>query len=60
MTAATIRATEDIYLAPGVLAFRKGDIVPASAAKHPAAEGKTATERTKAVATAVQERIKEG
>lgn len=56
----TVRATADIYAAPGVLAFRKGDVVPDSVAKLPEVKDKVASEKTKAVETAVKDRIKEG
>jgi hypothetical protein len=38
----TYIATADIEAAPGVLAFKKGDIVPASAVKNLKAETKVA------------------
>ncbi len=54
----TVRATQDIYAAPGVLDYRKGDIVPDSAVKNLGAEDKVAGEKTRAVAEAVKDRIK--
>jgi hypothetical protein len=48
-------ATADIYAAPGVLAYRKGQVVPASAVENLGAKDKVASERTKAAATAVKE-----
>ncbi len=54
----TVRATQDIYAAPGVLAYRKGDIVPDSAVTNLGVQDKVAGEKTKAVAEAVKDRVK--
>ncbi len=54
----TLRATADIYAAPGVLAYRKGDVIEKDAAERLGATDKVATEQTKAVAEAVKDRVK--
>ena len=41
-------ATKNIYAAPGVLAFAKGNVVPASAVENLKAQDKVASQRTKA------------
>ena len=56
----TLRATQDIYAAPHVLAYRKGDEITEDAVKNLNAQDKVASERTKAVAKAVEERLQEG
>ena len=48
-------ATADIAAAPGVFAFRKGDVVPASAVENLKAHDKVASERTKAAKEVVKE-----
>ena len=50
-------ATEDIYAAPGFLAYKKGDYVPESAIKNLKVEGKVAAGGTKAVTEAVADRV---
>lgn len=52
-------ATADIYAAPGILAFRKGDEVPASAVENLGAQDSVASDRTKAAETARKEAVKE-
>lgn len=52
-------ATEDIWAAPGVLAFTKGQVVPASAIENLNARDKVASSRTKAAGTAVKEAAQE-
>ncbi len=46
----TYRATVDIFVAPGVRAFRPGEIVPASVVKNLGIEAKVAKQGTKAAA----------
>lgn len=41
-------ATDNIEAAPGVLAFAKGSVVPASAVENLKAQDKVASDRTKA------------
>jgi hypothetical protein len=48
-------ALVDIEAAPGVLAFRKGDEVPASAVENLDARSKVASERTKAAQAVIEE-----
>ena len=48
-------ATQNIEAAPGVLAFTKGQVVPASAVENLKAYDKVASERTKAAKAAIQE-----
>ena len=48
-------ATQDIYAARGVLAFRRGDVVPDSAVENLGAQDKVASERTKAAQAVVRE-----
>jgi len=49
MTASdTYRATVDIFVAPGVRAFRPGEIVPAEVIKNLGIEAKVAKQGTKA------------
>ncbi|MBP2323355.1 hypothetical protein JOF56_003740 [Kibdelosporangium banguiense] len=45
-------ATQDIYAAPGVLAYRKGSEVPASAVENLDCKDKVATEHPKAQSAA--------
>jgi hypothetical protein len=51
-------AVQDIYAAPGVLAFRVGDPVPDSAVENLKAQDKVANETTKTAQTAVAEKAK--
>jgi hypothetical protein len=49
-------ATQDIYVAAGICAFRKGAVVPASALENiPGAKDKVASERTKAAQAALKD-----
>ena len=48
-------AIADIYAAPGVLAFTKGSIVPASAADNLNARDKVQGEKSKAAKSAVED-----
>jgi hypothetical protein len=54
MADTTYIATADIYAAPGVKAFSKGSVVPASAVANLGAEDKVAGSRSKAAAEAVK------
>ena len=47
-------ATEHIYAAPGVLAFTKGQVVPADAVENLKATDKVASARTKAAHEAIE------
>lgn len=47
-------ATQDIYAAPGVLAFTRGSVVPASVVENLKAHDLVASPRTKAATEAVQ------
>ncbi len=55
MADTTYIATADIYAARGVLAFRKGDVVPASAIENLGAQDKVASDRTKAAQAVVRD-----
>jgi hypothetical protein len=54
MADTTYIATQDIYAAPGVLAFTKGTVVPVSVVENLKAHDKVASDRTKAAAEAVK------
>lgn len=47
-------AIENIYAAPGVLAFTKGQVVPADAVTNLKAQDKVASARTKAAHEAIE------
>jgi len=47
-------ATENIYAAPGILAFTKGMVVPADAVENLKVQDKVASQRTKAAAEAIE------
>lgn len=55
MTDTTKIATEDIQVAPGVYAFRKGDVVPASVVDSLGIKDKVDSESTKAATAAKAE-----
>lgn len=59
MSSTTYVATEDIFAAPGVRAFRKGDVVPSDIAALPEVKDKVASSSTKAAQEAVKEVAKE-
>ncbi len=52
-------ATQDIYAAPGVLAFRVGDPVPESVIENLQAQDKVANETTKTAREALSVKAKE-
>ena len=54
MAETTYIATENIFAAPGVLAFTKGTVVPVSVVENLKVHDKVASTRTKAAAEAVQ------
>lgn len=47
-------ATQDIYAAPGVLAYTKGSVVPGSAVENLKAQESVASNRTKAAREAIE------
>lgn len=47
-------AVENIYAAPGVLAFTKGQVVPADAVTNLKAQDKVASQRSKAAQAAIE------
>lgn len=51
----TLIATQDIFVARGVRAFRKGDVVPPSVVENLGIRDKVASRKTKAAQTAVAE-----
>ncbi|WP_394620948.1 hypothetical protein JNUCC0626_18195 [Lentzea sp. JNUCC 0626] len=59
MSATRYIATQDIYAAPFVRAYRKGDEVPASAVETLACQDKVASERGKATATTAKTTAKD-
>lgn len=54
MADTTYIATDDIYAAPGVLAFTKGSVVPVSAVENLKAHELVASDRTKTAAEAIK------
>lgn len=58
MTNTTYIATEDIYLTRGVLAYVKGDVVPASAVENLGVQDQVASAATKAAKEAVKDAAK--
>ncbi len=54
MADTTYIATDDIYAAPGVLAYTKGSVVPVSAVENLKVHELVASDRTKAAAEAVK------
>ena len=55
MAETTYIATADIEAAPGVYAFRKGDVVPVSAVENLKAHELVASSRTKAAAEVLKD-----
>jgi hypothetical protein len=54
MAETTYIATEDIYVAAGVAAFRKGNVVPAAVVENLGIKDKVASATTKAAQAAVK------